>query len=229
MAHEQHCSAFSAAYILHLADGLLLEFGVTHGEHFVHYQYFGFQVRGDGESEAYSHAAAVAFHGSVQVAFASAEVYDLVELAGDFAAAHAHDGAVHVDVLAAGHFGMEARAHFEEARDATPCADGAGGGGGHAAEEFKEGAFACSVPADDSHDVALFHLEVDILECPHVVAVALVRAVVRLPHLQVGVIAAQHLGLPETVQVVAECPGAHEAQAVLLADVLELDRGHSIE
>ena len=209
MAHEQHCSAFAAAYVLHLADGLLLEFGVAHGKHFVHHQYFGFQVRSDGESEADGHAAAVALHGGVQVAFASAEVHDLVELAGDFATAHAHDGAVHVDVLAAGHFRVESGAHFEEARDAALGADCAGSGGGHAAEQLEEGALAGAVPADDAHDVALFHLEVDVLQGPHVVAVALVRAVVRFAHLEVGVIAAQHLGLPEPVQVVAERPGAH--------------------
>ena len=209
MAHEQYCSAFAAAYILHLADGFLLEFGVAHGEHFVHHKDFGFQVRGDGESEAYGHAAAVAFHGGVQIAFASAEVYDFVELAGDFRAAHAHDGAVHVDVLATGHFRVEPGAHFEEARDAALGADCAGGGGGHAAKQLEERALAGAITADDAHDVALFHLEVDVLQCPHIVAVALVRAVVRLAHLEIRVIAAQHLGLPEPVQVVAECPGAH--------------------
>ena len=209
MAHEQHGPAFAAAHVLHLADGLLLEFGVAHGEHFVHHQYFGLQVCRDGEPEAYGHAAAVALHGGVQVAFAAAEVYDFVELAGNFGAAHAHDGAVHVDVLAAGHFRVEPGAHFEEARDAAPCADGAGGGGGHAAEQLEERALAGAVTPDDSHDVALFHLEVDVLEGPHVFACALVRAVVDFAHLEVGVLAAQHLGLPEPVQVVAERPGAH--------------------
>ena len=209
MAHEQHGSAFATAHILHLADSFFLEFGVANSEHFVYHQYFRFKVGGDGESEANCHTAAVAFHGGVQVAFTSAEVNDFVELASDFATAHAHDGAVHVDVLASGHFGVEAGAHFEEARDAALGADCAGGGGGHAAEQLEEGALAGAVAADDAHDVALFHLEVDVFECPHVVAVALVRAVVRFAHLEVGVIAAQNLGLPEPVQVVAERPGAH--------------------
>ena len=124
---------------------------------------------------------------------------------------------------------MESGAHFEEARDAAPCADGAGGGGGNTAQQLEEGALAGAVPADDSHDVALFHLEVDVFQGPHVLAVALVRAVVDFAHLEVGVLAAQHLGLPEPVQVVAERPGAHKPQAVLLADVLELDRGHLVE
>ena len=136
-------------------------------------------------------------------------MWDFVELAGNLGAVHAHDGAVHVDVLAAGHLGVESGAHFEEARDAAPCADGASGGGGHATQQLEERALACAVTADDAYDIALFHLEVNVFEGPHVIAVALVRAVVRLPHLQVRVIAAQHLGLPEPVQVVAERPGAH--------------------
>ena len=82
-----------------------------------------------------------------------------------------------------------------------------------------------AVTPDDSHDVALFHLEVDVLEGPHVFACALVRAVVHFAHLEVGVLAAQHLGLPEPVQVVAERSCAHEPQAVLLADVLKFNGG----
>ena len=209
MAHEQHSPAFATAYVLHLADGLLLEFGVAYGQHFVYHQYFGFQVGGDGEPESDGHAATVALHRGVQVAFASAEVHDLVELAGNLATAHAHDGAVHVDVFAPGHFGMEAGAHLEEARDAALGADDSRGGCSHAAEQLEEGALAGAVPADNAHDIALFYLEVDVLEGPHVVAVALVRAVVSFAHLEVGVIAAQYLGLPEPVQVVTERPGAH--------------------
>ena len=63
-------------------------------------------------------------------------MWDLVEFAGNLGAAHAHDGAVHVDVLAAGHFGVESSAHFEEACDAALGADDARGGGGHAAERL---------------------------------------------------------------------------------------------
>ena len=100
---------------------------------------------------------------------------------------------------------VESGAHFEEARDAAPCADGAG----HAAQQLEERALAGAVSAYDTYDVALFHFEVDVFQGPHIFAVALVRAVVDFAHLEVGVFAAQHLGLPEPVQVVAECPGAH--------------------
>ena len=44
---------------------------------------------------------------------------DLVELPADLGAAHAEDGAVEIDVLAAGQLGMKAGADFEQARDAA--------------------------------------------------------------------------------------------------------------
>ena len=113
------------------------------------------------------------------------------------------------DVLAAGHLGVESGAHFEEARDAAPCADGAGGGGGHSAEEFEERTFASSVPADDAYDIALFHFEIDVLESPDVFAFAFVGAVIDFAYFEIGVFAAQHFCLPESVQIVAERPCAH--------------------
>ena len=104
---------------------------------------------------------------------------------------------------------MESGAHFEEARDAAPCADGAGGGGGHSAEEFEERTFASSVPADDAYDVTLFHFKIDVFESPNVFAFAFVCAVVDFANFEIGVFAAQHFCLPESVQIVAERSGAH--------------------
>ena len=104
---------------------------------------------------------------------------------------------------------MESGAYFEEARDTTSCANCAGSGGGHAAQQFKERALAGSVSADDAYDVTLFHFKIDVLESPDVFAFAFVRAVVYFAYFEVGVFAAQHLCLPESVQIVAERPGAH--------------------
>ena len=44
---------------------------------------------------------------------------DLVELASDLGPRHAEDGAVEIDVLAAGELGMKAGADLEQARDAA--------------------------------------------------------------------------------------------------------------
>ena len=73
-------------------------------------------MRGHGEGEAHVHAARVALHRRVQKAADLAELDDLVELALDLGPRHAEDGAVELDVLAAGELGMEAGAHLEQAR-----------------------------------------------------------------------------------------------------------------
>ena len=51
--------------------------------------------------------------------------------------------------------------------------DSAGGRTGDAAQEFQEGRFAGTVLADDTYDVALLDLEVDIAERPDVLGVIL--------------------------------------------------------
>ena len=130
MADEEHGAALAAADVLHLADGLLLELGIAYGEHFVDDEDLGLHESSNGEAEADGHARGVALHGGVDVAGHAGEVDDVVELAADFVARHAHDGAVHEDVLAACHLGMETGTYLEQRADAATGADGAGGGRG---------------------------------------------------------------------------------------------------
>ena len=121
---------------------------------------------------------------------------------------------------------MEAGADFEEGGDAASVADVACGWGGDMAEELEEGGLAGAVLADDADDVALLDLEVDVLECPYVVAVALGGAVVGLADLEVWVFLAEDGGLPPAVEVVGEGAGADAPEAVHLTDVLEFYCGH---
>ena len=67
---------------------------------------------------------------------------------------HAEDGAVEVDVLAAGELGVEAGADFEQAADAAAEVDAAGGRLGDAAEDFEQRDLAGAVAADDADDLA---------------------------------------------------------------------------
>ena len=137
MTHEQHRPSLAFADVLHLADGFFLEFGVAYGEDFVDDEDLGVEVGGDGETEADHHAGGVALDGGVDVAFAAAEVDNLVELAVNLVAFHAKDAAVHIDVLAAGELGMEAGADLEERGYAASGVDLSGGGGCDATEELK--------------------------------------------------------------------------------------------
>ena len=72
---------------------------------------------GDGEGEADVHARGVALDRGVEEFLDLGEGDDLVEFAADLGAGHAEDGAVQVDVLAAGQFGVKAGADFEQAGD----------------------------------------------------------------------------------------------------------------
>ena len=97
----------------------LLELGVADGEHLVHEQDLRLEVRGHREREPHVHAARVPLDRRVEERRHAGEVDDLGQLARDLAASHAEDGAVQVDVLAAGQLGMEARADLEQAADAA--------------------------------------------------------------------------------------------------------------
>src|SRR5437667_175491 len=78
----------------------------------------------------------------------------LVELAGEFAAAHAEDRGVEVDVLAPGELGVKAGADFEQAADAAAELDAAFGGRGDSADDLEERGFAGAIGADDADDFA---------------------------------------------------------------------------
>ena len=105
--------------VLHLAQALLLELRIAHGQHLVHDEDFRFQVGGHGEGQAHVHAGGVAFDRGVDELLDFGEGDDLVELLRDLGLGHAEDGAVEEDVFAAGEFGVEAGADFEQAGDAA--------------------------------------------------------------------------------------------------------------
>ena len=108
MADEQH-GAPAAGDVLHLAEALLLKARVADGQHLVDDQDLRVEMRRHGEGQAHVHAARVALHRRVQEAADLAELDDLVELALDLGPRHAEDGAVQLDVLAAGELGDGSR------------------------------------------------------------------------------------------------------------------------
>ena len=164
-----------------------MELGIAYGQHFVHHQDFGLQEGGDGKAQTDGHAAGVAFHRGINVAFHSGEIDNLVQLAGNFVTGHAHDGAVHIDVFTTGQLGMEACAYFEQGGYASPGADASGGRGRDAREEFQQGGFARPVLADDAHHIALAHVESDVFQRPYIIGRAFLAAVVGLAYLQIRV------------------------------------------
>ncbi len=85
---------------------------------------------------------------------------------------------------------MESGAYFQKTCDTALGADDACGGGGNPGEKLEQGALSCAVAADDAYYVALLNFEVDVLQGPHVIAVAFAGAIVGFAYFQVGVFAA---------------------------------------
>ncbi len=97
-----------------LPEALPLELLVADGEHLVQQQHVDLEVRGDREAEPHIHARRVRAHGDVDEALELREGDDLLHVPADVVALEAEDGAVQVDVLASGEFGMEAGAELEQ-------------------------------------------------------------------------------------------------------------------
>jgi hypothetical protein len=98
---------------------------------------------------------------------------DLIEFAVYLGALHAQDGAVHVDVLAAGQFGMEAGADFQEGANPSAHSDRSTGRFGNAREDFEQGRFARAVASHDAQYLAFFHVERNVFQGPNEVLLSL--------------------------------------------------------
>ena len=112
-------SAFLLDDVFHPLEALALECQITHGQHFIHNQYFGLDAGRHGKCKLDLHARTVALDRGIDEFRHLGEVDDLVELLVDFLARHAEDGAIEIDVFPPGEVGHEARAHLDERGDAA--------------------------------------------------------------------------------------------------------------
>ena len=176
MANKQNSSTFFSTNNLHFFYTLPLKLRVPHGKHFVDDEDLRFEVGGYGEAQAHFHAGGVELDGRVDILLHPAEVDDLVKFAVDLAAGHAEDGAVHIDVLAARQFGVEAGADLQQGGDAPSQVDLPAGRLGDAREDLQQGAFPCAVMPDDAQHFPLLHVEVDVFQRPEYAVVLFVEA-----------------------------------------------------
>ena len=110
------------------------------------------------------YAAGVGFDGLVNERADFGEVFDLLEALVDLSGGEAEDGAVQVDVVASGEFGVEAGAEFEQRGDASGDLGFSRGGLEDSGDDLQEGAFAGTVFADDAEGFAAFDGEGDVAE-----------------------------------------------------------------
>ena len=139
---------------------------IADGQHFVDQEDVVFEVGGDGEGKANGHAARIPFDGGIDELLELGKGDDLVEFAFDLAAPHAENGAVEVDVFAAGEFGMKAGANFEQRTNPPPNEGPAGARLGDAGEQLEQGGFAGAITADHAHNFTAANGEGDIPQGP---------------------------------------------------------------
>ena len=139
---------------------------VADGEDLVEEEDVGVEVGGDGEGEAHIHAAGVILDGGVNEVFEAGELNNLLKLSVDFFGAHANDGAVEIDILAAAQLGVEADPHFEQRAHFAKDLHLAFCGASQARNDLEQSAFSGAVFANDSKDVPVVEAEVDVFEGP---------------------------------------------------------------
>ena len=116
---------------------------------------------------------------------------------------------------------MEARTHLQQGSDAAPCLDQTCRWSRYPRQELEQRALACTVLTDDAHDIALLYREVDVLQRPHIVAMALMGTVVGLTNLQIRVFFVEDIHRPPAIQVMTNRTSRDKTQPVLFSYVLE--------
>src|SRR4051794_35262878 len=110
--HDNRSTVFR--YFAHPLCAAALECVISYGQHFIDDQYLRLQMCCHSERKSHVHAGRVSFYWGIEEFLDAREVDDGVELFLDFDALHAEDGAIEEDIFAAGEFGVEAGADFEE-------------------------------------------------------------------------------------------------------------------
>ena len=157
VTHEQHRSRLHE--VAQKTHAFLGEKSVPNGQGFVDDQDVRVHVSDHGECQAHVHAARIILDGLLDEVPDVREGGDVVESCVDFFLGEPQHRRIHVHILAAGEFGIEARSQLEQGRRPPPGMDGAGGGRQGPADQLKQGGLARSVAPDDPHRFPPAHLE----------------------------------------------------------------------
>ena len=130
VADIQHRAAVLIGDIAHLAKAFLLELHIADRQHLVHDHDLAVEVGGHGKGQLDKHTAGIALDRRVD------KFDDLRQLGIDLGLSHAEDRAVHIDILAAGHFIVEAGADLQHRGHAAANFDLALGGGRDAGQQL---------------------------------------------------------------------------------------------
>jgi len=158
----------SMAEFVKTLEALLLEPLVSHSQDLVNHQDVWVDLHGDGETQTGIHAGGVVLDGGVHVVFQFGEGHDALVALRHLRSGEPKEGAVEVEVLAAGELGAEARPELDHGGDLSVDGAAALGGPEDAREDLQERALAGPIPPDDAHDLPGSHGERDPAKRPQV-------------------------------------------------------------
>ena len=138
----------------------LLEGSVSDGENFVEEKDVAFGTDGNGKGEANLHSGGIIFELLVLEFFELGESPDFFVHIIDFFAGEAEEGAIKINIFAAGEFGVEANAKFNKGDESAVDGDFAFFGVVDAGESFEQGGFAGAIAPDDADEFAFFDVEI---------------------------------------------------------------------
>src|SRR4029079_19389303 len=163
---DEQDGAPGVSEVLHAPQAPCLELGVTHGEHLVHEQDLGLEMRGNREGETDVHAARVPLDRRVDEPLDPGELDDVTVPLLYLPALHREDRAVEVDVLSARELLVEARPDLEQAPHPPAYLGAPGGGLRDPSEDLQERRLARPVASDHAKHLPLGHLERDVPQRP---------------------------------------------------------------
>src|SRR5277367_894369 len=163
MRNEDHGGA-TAKNLVHFLEASILKHDIADAQHFVHDQDVGIDVRRHGEPQPGVHAGRVSFYRSIDEVGETRELHDGVEFSIDLLPIHAQDGAVQVDIFSSGEVGMKSGPHFDEGGEPAMHINRPPGRFHNAGNELQNGAFACSISADNSERFSTIKSKTDLTE-----------------------------------------------------------------
>lgn len=139
----------------------LLELSIADGENFIEDENVTLSTDGDRESEANLHAGRVIFELGVHEGFELSEADDFVVHGVHFFMRKAEEGAVEIDVLAAGKLRIEADTELDEGDEIAINFNTSLLWVIDLGEELEKRGFAGTITTDDADELASFDIEAD--------------------------------------------------------------------
>ena len=120
MTYKQNGVSIVALTFFHFFYAFLLKLGITHGQHFIHNQYFRLQMGRHGKGKPHIHAGRIALHRGIKKFFHPGKIYDFIKLAAHFSPTHTENSTIEKNIFPAGKLGMKARTNFQQTGDTSP-------------------------------------------------------------------------------------------------------------